>query len=86
LPYLSCVVIEQVLRAGKSVRIQAKTDDRAVACPERGVGSRRVHSRYVRRLSDVPVVDQETNFQPLQSQQASGRSFRSPDWTCRHAL
>ncbi|WP_274534381.1 ISL3 family transposase [Saccharothrix sp. CB00851] len=46
--------------AGRSVRIRATTHDRAVACPTCGFASRRVHSRYERRLSDLMVGGRET--------------------------
>jgi transposase len=46
--------------AGKSVRIRAKTVCPEAACPACGVVSRRVHSRYERRLSDTAIAGRET--------------------------
>jgi transposase len=59
-PHLVDVRIERVFRAGRSVRIQARTRTSQAACPVCGVVSGRVHSRYERRLSDSPVGGQET--------------------------
>jgi hypothetical protein len=59
-PHLASVCIDRVFRAGRSVRIQARTRTLQAACPGCGVVSRRAHSRYERRLSDSPVGGQET--------------------------
>jgi len=45
--------------AGRSVRVQARTCGPAAWCPECGAVSRRVHSRYERRLLDTAAVGQE---------------------------
>jgi len=42
------------------VRIQARTAGPEAVCPACGVASRRVHSRYERRLLDTAVAGQET--------------------------
>ena len=42
------------------MRIQARTGEREAACPACGVSSRRVHSRYQRRLGDTAAGGQET--------------------------
>ncbi|WP_189158458.1 transposase family protein [Lentzea pudingi] len=59
-PQLLDVRIENVFTAGRSVRIQASTQDQDVACPACGFVARRVHSRYERRLSDLMVGGRET--------------------------
>ncbi|MGW4116630.1 ISL3 family transposase [Actinosynnema sp. NPDC004786] len=59
-PHLRDLRIEKVSASGRSVRIQAATHDRAVACPTCGFVARRVHSRYERRLSDLMVGGRET--------------------------
>jgi transposase len=59
-PHLAGVPIEHVFVAGKSVRIRTRTVGPAVACPACGVASRRVHSRYERRLLDIAAGGQET--------------------------
>ena len=46
--------------AGRSVRIRASTQTLEAACPACGAASRRVHSRYERRLCDSAVAGQET--------------------------
>jgi transposase len=58
-PHLAGVCIERVFRAGRSVRIRARTRTSQAMCPGCGVLSGRVHSRYERRLSDSPVGGQE---------------------------
>jgi transposase len=45
---------------GKSVRIRARTVGPAAACPACGAASRRVHSRYERRLLDTAAGGKET--------------------------
>jgi transposase len=59
-PHLAGLPVERVFAAGKSVRIRARTAGVAAACPACGVASRRVHSRYERRLADTAVGGQET--------------------------
>jgi hypothetical protein len=49
-----------VFIAGRSLRIQASTVGRQVACPAYGAVSGRVHSCCWRRLSDTAIVAQET--------------------------
>jgi transposase len=60
LPHLAGVSVARVFSAGKLVRIQASTSGAASACPAYGVVSRRVHSRYRRRLADIATGGQET--------------------------
>ncbi|GLW26312.1 hypothetical protein Mame01_63540 [Microbispora amethystogenes] len=58
-PHLARVCIDQVFRAGTTVRIRARTGTVEAACPDCGVRSRRRHSHYERRLSDTAVGGQE---------------------------
>jgi hypothetical protein len=53
------VLVERVFTVGRSVRVRARTCGPAAACPECGVLSRRVHSRYERRLLDTAAGGQE---------------------------
>jgi transposase len=53
LPHLADVELEEVSLAGRSVRITARTRSLPAACPGCGAESRRVHSRYQRRLLDT---------------------------------
>ena len=55
LPHLAGVVVEEISRTGGSVRILARTTVPLAACPGCGAVSRRVHSRYERRLLDTAV-------------------------------
>ena len=45
--------------AGRSVHLLVETCAREAACPECGMVSRRVHSRYQRRLADTGCAGQE---------------------------
>jgi hypothetical protein len=49
-PHLSRVQVDRVQLRGTVVRVEAHTDTATAACPGCGTISRRVHSRYVRRL------------------------------------
>ncbi|MGW7412724.1 transposase family protein [Streptomyces sp. NPDC054863] len=56
LPHLEAVQVEQVVLAEGVLRVLARTrDEREYACPACGTPSRRIHSRYERRLADAPV-------------------------------
>lgn len=56
LPHLRSVLVEQLVLENGVLCVTARTwDDGAVGCLGCGVSSRRVHSRYVRRLADVPA-------------------------------
>ncbi|MFD7409962.1 ISL3 family transposase, partial [Streptomyces sp. NPDC059866] len=54
-PHLEKVLVEQVRVEGGVVRVQARTRDGALACPDCGVSSSRVHSWYRRCLADAAV-------------------------------
>jgi transposase len=53
LPHLSDLQVEGVCRTGNLIRIAARTTASMAACPGCGMVSRRVHSRYERRLLDT---------------------------------
>jgi transposase len=58
-PHLARVCVDQVIRAGASVRIKARTTTKEADCPGCGTSSGRRHSHYERRLSDTAVSGQE---------------------------
>jgi transposase len=58
-PHLKNVQFDQVRLKGQEVQITAHAAAFWAACPDCGMQSRRVHSRYVRRLSDTAVVGRE---------------------------
>jgi transposase len=60
LPDLAGLGIERVFKSGRSVRIQARTGTVQAVCPACGRASRRVHSRYERRVCDAAIGGQET--------------------------
>jgi transposase len=52
---LSALVIEDVQDAGEVICLRARTADRAVACPDCGAVTARVHGYCERTVTDVPV-------------------------------
>jgi len=60
LPQLSPVVVDEICRVEGTVRIYAHPRGRAARCIRCGRVSRRVHSRYRRRLADLPFAGQST--------------------------
>jgi transposase len=58
-PHLSGIRVDQVQLKGVTVRIEAHTDAAAAECPDCGVASQRVHSRYPWRLSDWSISGRE---------------------------
>jgi transposase len=55
LRHLADVQVEEVSRSGGSVRVMARPTVPSAACPGCGQVSRRVHSRYERRLLDTAI-------------------------------
>jgi transposase len=53
------VLVERVFTAGRSVRVRARACGSSAACPGCGAVSRRVHSRYERRLLDTAAGSRE---------------------------
>lgn len=58
-PHLDGLMIREVRVVGSTVRIEAATRDEPAACPSCTTRSRRVHSRYRRRLSDTSITGRE---------------------------
>ncbi|MDT8296422.1 ISL3 family transposase [Roseomonas mucosa] len=48
------LLVQQVLPTSEHITIKASPRQNAAACPDCGVASRRVHSRYGRTLADLP--------------------------------
>ena len=59
LPHLAGVEIEAISLAGGAVRIEARAGGACAECPGCGSRSRRVHSRYQRRLLDTAIAGSE---------------------------
>ncbi|MEU9455041.1 ISL3 family transposase [Streptomyces sp. NPDC048277] len=56
LPHLQEVLVQQLVLKEAVLHVVARTrDERKAGCPGCGTPSRRVHSRYERRLADIPV-------------------------------
>lgn len=60
LPQLANVHVEAVRDEGGLVRIRARTRQADGDCPDCGGASRRVHSRYERRINDHAVAGRRT--------------------------
>jgi transposase len=58
-PHLAGLRVERVFTRGRPVRITVASEAGKAACPDCGVYSARVHSRYERRLSDMAVGGQD---------------------------
>ncbi|MFV2127858.1 transposase family protein [Micromonospora sp. LOL_013] len=58
--HLSGLRISNVLATGLTVRVYAEPGSVGARCPDCSTVSRRVHSRYERRLLDAPVAGRET--------------------------
>lgn len=58
MPHLAGVVIEQITRVDGVIEIGARARGSTAVCPGCGERSRRVHSRYERRLADAAVGGQ----------------------------
>jgi transposase len=61
-PHLSGVRVDRIQLHGSAVRVEAHVDALVAGCPRCGVESRRVHSRYVRRLSDSAISGREVRI------------------------
>ena len=48
------LIVESETRVGDEIRLLVRAEARVVACPLCASPSRRIHSRYVRRVSDLP--------------------------------
>ena len=48
------LIVESETRFGDEIRLLVRAEARVVACPLCASPSRRIHSRYVRRVSDLP--------------------------------
>ncbi|MFI9735961.1 ISL3 family transposase [Nocardia sp. NPDC052278] len=58
-PHLDGLQIDGMTSVGHRVNLDVRTRDETVACPDCGTFSRRVHSRYRRRLSDTAITGRE---------------------------
>ena len=59
LPHLAPLHLSQIWLKGARIRIEATTGLERVGCPDCGTRSGRVHSRYVRRLTDAGIGGRE---------------------------
>jgi transposase len=58
-PHLAGLRVERVFTRGRSVRLAVISEAGKATCPDCGVFSARVHSRYERRLADMAVGGQD---------------------------
>ena len=78
LPHLAGAVIDGVVAAAGLVLILARSAAGDAACPGCGSVSRRVHSRYARRLADAPAAGRRMVIR------LTVRRFFCPVPVCRH--
>jgi transposase len=50
----TCLRLERIISSADSLTLVVRTTTPAAACPSCGVASVRVHSRYVRRVAELP--------------------------------
>jgi hypothetical protein len=55
-PQLSCLLIDEVVEHGTVLLVRARTPVVAVACPQCGQPTARVHAYHRRRLTDLPAA------------------------------
>ncbi|MGY4101237.1 transposase family protein [Nocardia sp. R16R-3T] len=55
LPHLSGVRVDGVDASGRTIRLDAHGEAESAACPDCGTVSERVHSRYMRQLTDLSI-------------------------------
>jgi transposase len=54
-PHFASLLVERVLVTTEAVHVQVRRAARTAHCPACGRRSRRVHSRYSRRVADEPI-------------------------------
>jgi len=69
--------VTDAARADKTIKVTLVASDDMKLCPDCGIGNRRVHSKYVRRLRDLPIQGQFVNLHLII------RRFRYAVWSCR---
>lgn len=62
-PHLNGIHVQRIFGKGTGVRIEATTTKVEAICPECATVSRRVHSRYQRRLADAGMGKREIEVQ-----------------------
>ena len=76
----SGLTVEDVASGGDTILITAKAASATAACPLCMVASRRVHSRYVRRDSDLACAGRGTRLY------LAARRFRCDEPLCRQRI
>lgn len=56
------LAVESVRRADETIVVTARAEARVAACPLCGASSRRIHSRYIRQVSDLPCSGQRIHL------------------------
>jgi hypothetical protein len=70
-------VVESAVCDSVTTLITVCPTSRASACPECGVSSHRIHSRYLRRVTDLPMAGREVRL---------ARRFRCAAVSCRRRI
>ena len=70
------LVVDTVITEADRIMINAHPSARDASCPGCGITSAKVHSRYARRLLDLPSHDQGVGSAPRLSQSPKGTPLR----------
>jgi hypothetical protein len=73
-------VVESAVCDSATTLITVRPASRASACPECGVSSDRIHSRYLRRVTDLPMAGRAVRLVVV------ARRFRRPAVPCRRRI
>jgi len=77
---LAGLVVESIALDGDRVRVSARSSAASASCPCCGRASRRVHSRYQRRLADLPAHGRWVEMI------ITARRFRCPHADCARRI
>jgi transposase len=77
-PHLSALRVERLSLTDRTLTLTVSSRRRTAHCPSCRQRSKRVHSRYVRQLADIPVASVSTRLE------LHGRRFRCLNPACSH--
>lgn len=77
---LAGLVVESIALDGDRVRVSARSSAVSASCPCCGRASRRVHSRHLRRLADLPAHGRRVEMM------ITARRFRCPQTDCARRI
>ncbi|MFF3787984.1 transposase family protein [Streptomyces sp. NPDC001933] len=77
-PHFALLHVELIRATGRTVRIQARGREPSAVCPGCGTVSERVHSGYVRKMSDTAISNQQTVLHQRVRRNPSGHIREQP--------